>query len=166
MGLVASNILVILVASKALGSLGGYVAGSAALIDFLRNRAASWIYTTALSPADTAAAIASTSIIQQEPERRQKLWQNIHYLKQLITQELPHLKLLPSESPILCLQLADAATALKFGSNLKESGIFAPAIRPPTVPTSRIRVSVMATHELSHVEKLVEILCQLNSQMY
>ncbi|PSM48734.1 8-amino-7-oxononanoate synthase [Chroococcidiopsis sp. CCALA 051] len=152
--------------SKALGSLGGYVAGSAALIDFLRNRAASWIYTTALSPADTAAAIAAISIVREEPERRQQLWQNINYLKHLMTQELPQLKLLPSESPILCLQLADAATALKFGSNLKESGIFAPAIRPPTVPTSRIRFSVMATHELSQIEQLVEILCQLNSQVH
>jgi 8-amino-7-oxononanoate synthase len=147
--------------SKALGSLGGYVAGSAALIDFLRNRAASWIYTTALSPADTAAAIAAIFIVQQEPERRQQLWDNIIYLKQLIIQKLPHLKLLPSESPILCLQLADAATALKFGSQLKELGIFAPAIRPPTVPTSRIRFSVMATHELSQIEQLVKTLCQI-----
>ncbi|MBD2308822.1 8-amino-7-oxononanoate synthase [Chroococcidiopsis sp. FACHB-1243] len=152
--------------SKALGSLGGYVAGSAALIDFLRNRAASWIYTTALSPADTAAAIASISIVREEPERRQKLWRNINYLKHLMTQELPQLKLLPSESSILCLQLADAATALKFGLQLKEAGIFAPAIRPPTVPTSRIRFSIMATHELSQIEQLVEILCQLNSQVH
>lgn len=148
--------------SKALGSLGGYVAGSAALIDFLRNRAASWIYTTALSPADTAAAIVATSIIQQEPERRQQLWRNISYLKQLITQELPQLKLLPSESPIVSLQLADAATALKVGSQLKEAGIFAPAIRPPTVPTSRIRFSVMATHEPAHIEKLIETLCKIS----
>lgn len=147
--------------SKALGSLGGYVAGSAALIDFLRNRVATWIYTTALSPADTAAAIASTFIIQQAPERRQQLWRNISYLKQLINQELPQLKLLPSESPIVCLQLADAATALKVGLQLKEAGIFAPAIRPPTVPTSRIRLSVMATHELRHIEQLVETLCQI-----
>jgi len=148
--------------SKALGSLGGYVAGSAALIDFLRNRAASWIYTTALSPADTAAAIAAISIVREEPERRQQLWQNISYLKQLINQQLPHLKLLPSESPILGLQLEDAATALKFGSQLKEAGIFAPAIRPPTVPTSRIRFSVMATHELSHIEKLIEVVGCVN----
>jgi 8-amino-7-oxononanoate synthase len=148
--------------SKALGSLGGYVAGSATLIDFLRNRAASWVYTTALSPADTAAAIASTSMIQQEPERRQQLWRNIHYLKQLITQELPQLKLLPSESPILSLQLADAATALTVGLQLKEAGIFAPAIRPPTVPTSRIRFSVMATHEPAHIEKLIEALYKIS----
>jgi 8-amino-7-oxononanoate synthase len=144
--------------SKALGSLGGYVAGSNALIDFLRNRAPSWIYTTALSPADTAAALAALKIVQQEPERRQQLWQNVNYLKQLIKEHLPHLKLLPTESPILCLQLPDAATSLKAAQHLKETGIFAPAIRPPTVSTSRIRISLMATHERGDIDKLVAAL--------
>lgn len=144
--------------SKALGSLGGYVAGSATLIDFLRNRAPTWIYTTGLSPADTAAALEAIKIVQQEPERRAQLWQNIKTLKNLISQQLPNLKLLPSESAILCLQLKDAATALAAGIKLKEAGIFAPAIRPPTVPTSRIRISVMATHEAKQLEKLVAAL--------
>jgi 8-amino-7-oxononanoate synthase len=141
--------------SKALGSLGGYVAGSASLIDFLRNRAPSWIYTTALSPADTTAALAAISIVQQEPQRRTQLWQNIAYLKESLQKQLPNLKLLPSESPILCFQLPSAADALKAGQQLRNAGIFAPAIRPPTVPTSRIRISVMATHETVHIQKLV-----------
>jgi 8-amino-7-oxononanoate synthase len=144
--------------SKALGSLGGYVAGSNALIDFLRNRAPSWIYTTALSPPDTAAALAAFKIVQQEPQRRQQLWQNITYLQQLIKDNLPNLKILPTESPILCFQLSDATTALKAGKHLREVGIFAPAIRPPTVSTSRIRISMMATHEKEHIEKLVDAL--------
>lgn len=142
--------------SKALGSLGGYVAGSQNLIDFLRNRAATWIYTTALSPADTAAALEGIKIVKQEPTRRDRLWENINYLQELI-QHLP-LKILPSESAIICFQVASAAEALKIGNYLKESGIFAPAIRPPTVPTSRIRISLMATHQPSHIEKLVEVL--------
>jgi 8-amino-7-oxononanoate synthase len=144
--------------SKALGSLGGYVAGSSSLIDFLRNRAPSWIYTTALSPADTAAAIAAIKIVQEEPQRRSQLWQNVNYLKQLITENVPNLKLLPTESPILCFQLSSATAALTAGKHLRESGIFAPAIRPPTVSTSRIRISVMATHELGHIQKLVEVI--------
>ncbi|HEY9668701.1 MAG TPA: 8-amino-7-oxononanoate synthase [Coleofasciculaceae cyanobacterium] len=144
--------------SKALGSLGGYVAGSATLIDFLRNRAPSWIYTTALSPADTAAALAAIQIVQEEPERRTQLHANVDTLKQLIAENLPHLKLLPSESPILCIALASATDALNAGNKLKAAGIFAPAIRPPTVPTSRIRLSVMATHELAHLKKLVDAL--------
>ena len=143
--------------SKALGSLGGYVAGSAVLIDFLRNRAPSWIYTTGLSPADTAAALEAVRIVQQEPERRTRVNQNVDTLKHLM-QQLPHLNLLPSESPILCVKQASATDALTTGKKLKAAGIFAPAIRPPTVPTSRIRISVMATHELAHLHQLVEAL--------
>jgi 8-amino-7-oxononanoate synthase len=147
--------------SKALGSLGGYVAGSHVLIDFLRNRAPSWIYTTALSPADTAAALAAIKVIQTEPQRRDKLWQNVNYLKELITENLPDLKLLPTASPILCFQLSSAAAALQAGKQLRAAGIFAPAIRPPTVPTSRIRLSVMATHEYVQIEKLIDVMMRM-----
>ena len=138
--------------SKALGSLGGYVAGSKSLIDFLRNRAPSWIYTTALSPADTAAAKEAIKIAKEESSRREQLWQNIHYLKQ----ELSDLNLLPSESPILCIDLKTPQAALDKAQQLLEAGIFAPAIRPPTVPTSRIRLSLMATHKRSHLDLLVD----------
>jgi 8-amino-7-oxononanoate synthase len=148
--------------SKALGSLGGYVTGSPSLIDFLRNRAPSWIYTTALSPADTAAAVTAIEIIQQEPQHREQLWHNVNYLKETIDQHLPNLQLLPSQSPILCFQLANATKAMEVGKYLKKSGIFAPAIRPPTVPTSRIRISVMATHKKVHLDRLLEVLEQVS----
>ncbi|MEG5171180.1 8-amino-7-oxononanoate synthase [Microcoleus sp. B3-D7] len=143
--------------SKALGSLGGYVAGSAALIDFLRNRAPSWIYTTALTPADAAAALEAVRIVQQEPERRVRLRKNIETFKYcaITNHQLP---ISNSLSPIFSLPLKDAASALTVGSKLKEMGIFAPAIRPPTVSVSRIRISLMATHELAHLQQLVEAL--------
>lgn len=141
--------------SKALGSLGGYVAGSATLIDFLRNRAPSWIYTTGLSPADTAAALAAIQIVRDEPQRRDRLQNNIAVLKELLSEQVPELTRLPSDSPILCLQFTNATTVLRASEQLKAAGIFAPAIRPPTVPTSRIRLSVMATHKLAHLEQLV-----------
>ncbi len=172
-GYSGKNIIQVGTLSKALGSLGGYVAGSNLLIDFLRNRAPGWIYTTGLSPADTAAALTAIKILQQEPERRTNLWNNINFLKEIIvkqiisqqtsskqiaTSEQPNLKLLPSNSPIICFQLANSSTALKLGQQLIDKGIFAPAIRPPTVPTSRIRISVMATHELSQIQKLITIL--------
>ncbi|WP_017653878.1 8-amino-7-oxononanoate synthase [Fortiea contorta] len=149
--------------SKALGSLGGYIAGSADLIDFLRNRAPSWIYTTALSPADTAAALAAINIVRQEPQRLTKLWNNVDFLKKSIWENLPNLKLLPSQSPIICLQLPNAKQALITSSHLKTSGIFAPAIRPPTVPTSRIRLSVMATHEAQHLQSLLTALIPIEN---
>ncbi|ELS04387.1 8-amino-7-oxononanoate synthase [Xenococcus sp. PCC 7305] len=137
--------------SKALGSLGGYVAGSANLIDFLRNRAATWIYTTGLSPADTAAALAAIAIIKEEPAIRKQLWRNVNYLKQQISST----NLFPSESSIICLKFDTPKAALDRSQQLQEAGIFAPAIRPPTVPTSRIRLSIMATHEMQHLDTLI-----------
>ncbi|NEO83297.1 MAG: 8-amino-7-oxononanoate synthase [Spirulina sp. SIO3F2] len=144
--------------SKALGSLGGYVAGSAPLIDFLRNRAPSWIYTTGLTPADTAAAIAAIEIVNQEPERRSRLWDNTAKLKALLS---AHFQVLPSDSPILCIQLHSPQDALQLAQRFQNQGIFAPAIRPPTVPTSRLRFSVMAIHtpeQLNQFESLLALL--------
>ncbi len=138
--------------SKALGSLGGYVAGSRELIEFLKNRAATWIYTTGLSPGDTAAAVKAVEIIRQEPARIKQLWQNINYL----LRELPSEKILPSQSSIICLGLNSPQAALHHSEILQQAGILAPAIRPPTVPTSRIRLSVMATHTREHLAQLVQ----------
>ena len=107
-----------------------------------------------MSPGDTAAALAAIKIIRNEPQRRKQLWRNIKFLKE----ELSELKLFPSESAILCLGLENATQALQISTRLKEAGIFAPAIRPPTVPTSRLRLSVMATHETSHLQQLLQIL--------
>lgn len=154
--------------SKALGSLGGYVAGSATLIDYLRNRAAGFIYTTGLSPADTAAALTAVTIVQQDPDRRAQLWQNVMQLKQALqplSQQLAAttdtaITLLPSESPILCLQVGSPAIVLHLGRLLQQAGIFAPAIRPPTVPTSRLRLTLMSTHECQHLQQLTTALSQ------
>jgi 8-amino-7-oxononanoate synthase len=148
--------------SKAIGSLGGYVAGSSSLIDFLKNRCASWIYTTGLSPADTAAALKSIEIITSTPQLRHQLWQNVEYLKELFSQPLRQFRLIPSASPIICLELPDAQTAIAIGSKLKQAGIFAPAIRPPTVPTSRIRLTLMATHQQIQLEQLVQAIAQIS----
>jgi 8-amino-7-oxononanoate synthase len=149
--------------SKSLGSLGGYVAGSTQTIDYLKNRCASWIYTTGLSPADTAAALAAIEIVTTTPQLRHQLWQNVTYLNKLLTR-LPHVKLIPSASPIICIELPDPHTAIAIGEKLQQAGIFAPAIRPPTVPTSRIRLSLMATHQHSQLERLVNAIEQIFSE--
>jgi 8-amino-7-oxononanoate synthase len=144
--------------SKALGSMGGYIAGSASLIDFLRNRASSWIYTTGLSPADTAAALKAIEVIQMEPDRRDRLWANVDYFKQ----QIDDLARLPSESSIVCISLPDVETALVWSQRLQTAGIFAPAIRPPTVPSSRIRLTFMATHTRAQIDQLVEAIVAIN----
>jgi 8-amino-7-oxononanoate synthase len=142
--------------SKALGSLGGYVAGSAKLIDYLRNRAATWIYTTGLSPADTGAAIAAIDIVKTEPIRRQQLWQNVAMLKQGL-QELG-IKAIAFDSPIIAIAVGDILTTLQMAERLRDNDIFAPAIRPPTVPTARIRITLMATHTVEQIQKLLKCL--------
>ena len=147
--------------SKSLGSLGGYVAASAPIVDFLKNRCASWIYTTGLSPADTAAALTAIEIISTTPQLRQQLWQNVADLQQLLVERLPELRLIPSQSPIICIELPDASTAISIGDRLQQAGIFAPAIRPPTVPTSRIRLSLMATHQPAQLAHLVTAIGQI-----
>lgn len=151
--------------SKALGSLGGYVTGSAQLIDFLRNRAPSWIYTTGLTPAATAAALAAIAIIQSEPERRDRLWHNVDHLKQGLTKLIggdresrEFSRLIPSDSPIVCLEVPDAATVIRLGQQLKTQGFFAASVRPPTVPTSRLRITLMATHREEHIDQLLDVL--------
>lgn len=146
--------------SKALGSLGGYVAGSATLIDFLRNRAPGWIYTTGLSPADTAAALAAVEIVHQEPQRRQALWANVAYVQQQIDGLVAQpgwagVRRIPSQSPIICLELASAAAVLAAAEGLRQRGVWVAAVRPPTVPTSRLRITVMATHQREQLEALV-----------
>lgn len=155
-GLTGTPLLQMGTLSKALGSLGGYVAASAEAIDFLRNRAPSWIYTTGLTPADTAAALAAINIVREEPERRAKLWENVAFLKELLGDRAEQIG--DSDSPILCYFVQDAATALQVGNKLQKRGIFAPAIRPPTVNTSRIRISLMATHQPDQIRQLVEVL--------
>lgn len=145
--------------SKALGSLGGYVAGSRVLIEYLRHRAPTWIYSTGLSIPDTAAAAMAVAIIQGEPQRQQQLWQNVHHLREGLTQAgLPLLS--PVPSPIICLPLRNAATAQALEPALLQAGVFAAVVRPPTVPTSRLRLSVMCTHTPAHIQELVGILAE------
>ncbi|AIE74929.1 MULTISPECIES: 8-amino-7-oxononanoate synthase [unclassified Synechocystis] len=142
--------------SKALGSLGGYVAGTTSLIDFLRNRAATWIYTTGLSPADTAAALAAIELIQREPERIARLQRNADYLAQGLEHSAKlNFRRSPIHSPILWIGSANPAKALEMANYLRGEGIFAPAIRPPTVPHSRLRFSVMASHSQGHIDQLL-----------
>jgi len=153
---IQQNLIQVGTLSKALGSLGGYVAGSAKLIDYLRNRAATWIYTTGLSPADTGAAIAAINIVTTETMRRQQLWQNVETVKQGL-QDLG-IQAIALDSPIMAIEVGDIPQTLKMAKHLRDNGIFAPAIRPPTVPTPRIRLTLMASHTLSQIQFLMQCL--------
>ncbi|KAB2833482.1 MAG: aminotransferase class I/II-fold pyridoxal phosphate-dependent enzyme, partial [Candidatus Brocadia sp.] len=143
--------------SKAIGGVGGFIAGSKPLVDFLKNKARSFIYTTALPPAVCAASLAGLTLIQEDASLIGSLWRNIAFLK---TRLLRITKTISVESPIVPLIVGSAEDAVNAASKLYENGILIPAIRPPTVPpgTSRLRISLMATHSERDINRLIEIL--------
>jgi 8-amino-7-oxononanoate synthase len=147
--------------SKALGGLGGFVAGSRDLIEYLVNRARPFIYTTALPPALAAAAIAALDVIEAEPERLERLWSLRHRLHEGIRQL--GFDTLDSQSPIIPLLVGDTDAACSLSEALLAHGIYAPAIRPPTVPagTSRIRMSVTAGHRPEQIDYALEALSKI-----
>jgi len=132
--------------SKALGSLGGFVCGSKDLIDYLRNKARSFIYTTALPPANCAAAIAAIDLIL---ETRPKLLKNL---------EIGHWK-----TPIIPIILGSAEKTLEASQKLFDQGIFVSAIRPPTVPKgqARLRITITAQHTKEDLKCLASSLQEL-----
>lgn len=136
--------------SKALASSGGYIAGESELIDYLRNRARTFIFSTALAPPDVATAGTAIDIIRKENPSK-KLWGNVAiYKKGLIDAGLD----IKSETQIIPLMTGDTETTHKVASELEKLGIFVQGIRPPTVPEGkgRIRTTLMATHSRKDID--------------
>jgi 8-amino-7-oxononanoate synthase len=142
--------------SKAVGAEGGYVAGSRELIEYLRNRARPFIYSTALSPGVIAAALQAIDIVEKAQDRRETLDRLSGRLRDALSR-LGY-NVLPGVTPILAVVTGEAQSAVRLSKMLEERGIFAPAIRPPTVPpgSSRIRLTLMATHTESDVNQIIE----------
>jgi 7-keto-8-aminopelargonate synthetase-like enzyme len=149
---------------KALGSYGAYAAGGRDLIDFLMNRSRSFIYSTALPASVCAASIAALSIVEQQPELREGLWQNL--LRLTAGLEALGIDAHGSETPIIPLLIGDSEKTVRTGSRLFDYGIYASAIRPPTVAegTARIRLTLMATHSASDVDLLLDALRKLKEE--
>ena len=138
---------------KAFGSSGAYLAGPSSLIRYLMNTSRSFIFTTAPPPSSAAAVTAALRVIQREPERRARLWANRERLFSGLTRL--GFTLSPSVSPIMPILIGNPEIALSFAEHLLTEGLYAPAIRPPTVPagTSRIRVTVTSEHTPSHIDQ-------------
>ena len=141
--------------SKALASIGGFVAGDQALIDFLVDRARTFIFDTALPPSAVAAAAAALDVARDEPWRRQRVLD----LGGTLRSGLGGLGCPPSNSAshIVPLLLGRPAAAVAAEEHLKSHGILARAVRPPAVPrgTSRIRFGVTAAHEEEHLRQVI-----------
>lgn len=132
--------------SKALGSLGGYVAGDRRLIEYLHNRARSFIYSTAMPPPVLGAIAAALDIVAQEPERRSYLLSEAEKFRQTLARA--GFDILGSETQIVPVLVGENAPALRLATRLRERGLMAVALRPPTVPPgrSRVRFSLSAAH--------------------
>jgi 8-amino-7-oxononanoate synthase len=154
----ASWDIVIGTLSKALGSQGGFVTGPQVLIDTLVNKARSFIYTTGLSPACVAGAHAALSLIQEDAAPRTQLQQTSQQLRDGL--RALGFDTLGSQSQIVPILLGSAERALACSAHLDASGLFAPAIRPPTVPAGecRIRFSVTAEHSKNDIDQLLDAL--------
>jgi 8-amino-7-oxononanoate synthase len=143
--------------SKAIGSQGGFVAGSQALIDWLWNSARTQMFSTALAPAACAAACAALDMIDGEPERRARLLQRASRFRARLADlgiETPA----SSCGPIVPVVLGDAGRTMQVAQTLEGRGYLVGAIRPPTVPrgTSRLRVSFTAAHDEGAAEGLAQ----------
>lgn len=145
---------------KAMGTFGAFVAGEAALIELLIQRARTYIYTTALPPALAEATRAAVSIARHEHWRRERLVAVVRRFRHG-AQSL-QLKLGASETPIQPILVGAAQGAMDLSRRLRASGLLVPAIRPPTVPVgaARLRVSFCALHEDEHVDRLLDALAQ------
>jgi len=141
--------------SKSLGAHGGWIAGSRAMIELLVNRARSFIFTTALAPADTAAALAALRIYTSEEGAALRA-----HLSALIDMLKP-----AHPSPIIPFVLGNEHAALAMAARLHEQGIHIPAIRPPSVPigTSRLRIALSAQHSVPQVATLKRLLSSLSA---
>ena len=154
-GLEGTDIIRMGTLSKAVGALGGYIAGSRGLVELLINKARGFIFTTGLPPATLAAANAALDVIRSSPELQQRLFSHARYLKTALA-NLGY-TLLPSETQILPVVLGSSQRATSIANALLAEGVFAPAIRPPAVPpdTSRLRLTVMATHTEAEIQQAI-----------
>jgi glycine C-acetyltransferase len=156
--------------SKAIGSLGGYVCGSRDLIDFLYHRARPFLFSTSHPPSVTATCIAAFDLLESEPERIERLWENTRYFKA----ELGRLgfdiggKTTPaSETPITPIIIGDGRLTMEFSRALFDAGLMATGIAFPTVPEGKARIRTIMTseHTRSELDEALEILDRVSKKL-
>ncbi len=151
--------------SKALGSLGGYVAGDRRLIDYLYNRSRSLIYSTALAPPVLGAIAAALEIVLQEPERRRYLKEESEKFRRGLIRA--GLDTLGSETQIIPVLVGENERSLEFAARLRQQGLMAVALRPPTVPPgkARVRFSLSAAHSREDLARALKIITAIAGEM-
>ena len=142
--------------SKSLASLGGFIASDAATIDYLKHRARSLVFSASMTPGCVASVLAALDIIESEPERIAKLWDNTNYAMKLLLEE--GFDLGPTESPILPIYIRDNQKTFLVTKYLQSEGIFVNPVVSPAVPSdsSLLRFSLMAPHTFAQIDEAVE----------
>src|SRR6195952_5586755 len=142
--------------SKSLASLGGFIASDAETIDYLKHRARALMFSASMTPGSVASVIAALDIIESEPERIAKLWDNTNYAMKLLLDE--GFDLGPTESPILPIYVRDNEKTFAVTKHLQASGVFVNPVVSPAVPSdsSLLRFSLMATHTFEQIDEAVE----------
>src|SRR6202020_2640906 len=148
--------------SKAIGALGGYVCGTRDLIDFLYHRARPFLFSTSHPPSVAATCIAAFDVLENEPDRIQRLWDNTNYFKQQLTgagfdvggNSTPR-----SETPITPIIIGEARRAMEFSRALFDAGVMAPGIAFPTVPEGKARIRTIMTseHTRTQIDQALDI---------
>lgn len=151
--------------SKSLASEGGYVAGSQELIAYLINKARSFIFSTALSPATVAAAQAALRELKSTPELVHKLLGNAQYVREALRNG--GISVEGSVTPILPIMVGEVALAVEMVEQLKEKGLLVSAIRPPTVApgTSRLRLTISAAHDRKELAQAIESIIAVSRKL-
>src|ERR1700758_3212556 len=156
--------------SKAIGALGGYVCGTRDLIDFLYHRARPFLFSTSHPPSVAATCIAAFDVLEQEPERIDKLWDNTHYWKKelgLLGFDIGGRSTPASETPITPIIIGDGKLTMDFSRELFKEGVMGTGIAFPTVPEgkARIRTIMTATHTKQQLDQALEVLKRVGTRL-
>jgi len=151
--------------SKSLASIGGFAAAAERVIHFLKHNSRPMIFTAALPPANTAGVLAALHLLQREPERRERLWENTRRLQEGL-RSLGY-DIGPSETPIVPVVIGPLEKTFLFWRKLFEAGVFTNPVVPPAVPPShcRLRTSLMATHTTQQIDHALEVFARLGKEL-
>lgn len=151
--------------SKAIGVMGGYVAGRKVLIDWLKHRGRPFLFSTAHPPAVAGAVIEAVRMLMESTEYTDRLWENARYFKSRL--ESLGFNTGKSETPITPVIIGEEAAAMKFSDRLFEEGVFAQGIAYPTVPkgTARVRTIVTAEHTKKQLDRAIEAFRKVGKEM-
>jgi 8-amino-7-oxononanoate synthase len=151
--------------SKSLATVGGFVAGDSKVIDYIKHNARSLMFSAAPPPASVASVIKALEIIEREPERRQRLWENTDYMKHEFS--TMGYDTGASASPVIPLVVGEDMAAFKMTIRLQEEGVFANPVVSPAVPEGRamMRTSYMATHTRDHLDRALDAFRKVGREM-